>query len=285
VIGLGRDLLRRARQSGKPVEAALFFSHLHHDHTQGYPFFAPAFAPATRLHLLAPTIYDQPLEQVLQTVMTPPAFPVRLKDQAAVKSFYNIYESNRVLLKDGCVTVVEGTHTLSQEEGNAVHVRMLRSYAHPGGVANYRIDWRGISVVYATDTEGYVETDRRLAAFARQADVLIHDAQDLDEHYCGQMPGLPATQGWGHSTARMAVGVAQAAGVRQLVLFHHDPSYDDETIAASQARTCQDFPNTRAAYEGLEICLEASSTAGSAAREPSSREQANAASQLSTTGR
>ena len=70
-----------------------------------------------------------------------------------------------------------------------------KSYAHPGGVYVYRITWRGKSVVYATDTEGYVGTDRRLVQFAKHADVLIHDAQYLEEHYRGQLAGFPVHAG------------------------------------------------------------------------------------------
>ena len=59
-------------------------------------------------------------------------------------------------------------------------------------------------MVYATDTEGYVGMDRKLVAFARDADVLIHDAQYSEEHYRGMLAGFPSTQGYGHSTATMA---------------------------------------------------------------------------------
>lgn len=255
IIGLGRDLLRRARQANKPVRAALFFSHLHHDHTQGYPFFAPAFVPSTRLELFGPGIFDQTLEEALSHVLTPPVFPLRLADQAAVKSFYNIHESNIVILSGEKTTITDSASASAQDSSDATRVRLLRSSAHPGGVANYRLDWRGLSVVYATDIEGYVDTDRRLAAFARGADVLIHDAQYSDEHYCGLAAGLPATQGWGHSTARMAAGVAQAAQVGQLVLFHHEPGYNDEILKGIESKAAQHFASTRAAFEGLEIRL------------------------------
>ncbi|MCC7188445.1 MAG: hypothetical protein IT312_06845, partial [Anaerolineales bacterium] len=118
-----------------------------------------------------------------------------------------------------------------------------------------RITWRGKSVVYATDTEGYVGTDRKLVQFARDADVLIHDAQYLEEHYRGQLAGFPSTQGYGHSTVTMACEVAAAAEVGQLVLFHHDPSYDDAMIAGMERTAKSLFEDTVAAYEGLEIDL------------------------------
>jgi ribonuclease BN (tRNA processing enzyme) len=116
-----------------------------------------------------------------------------------------------------------------------------------------RIEFGGKTIVYATDIEGYVGVDQNLAAFSQRADVLIHDAQYTDEHYCGQVPGLPATQGWGHSTVRMACALAQSAQAKKLVLFHHDPGYNDDLIAANETLARQLRPNSLAAYEGLEI--------------------------------
>jgi ribonuclease BN (tRNA processing enzyme) len=134
-------------------------------------------------------------------------------------------------------------------------IRIHKSYAHPGGVYVYRITWRGKSVVYATDTEGYVGMDRRLVAFARDSDVLIHDAQYLDEHYWGQLEGFPATQGFGHSTVTMACEVAAASEAGQLILFHHDPAYSDAMVAGMDASAKAQFGEAQAAHEGLEIVL------------------------------
>jgi ribonuclease BN (tRNA processing enzyme) len=99
--------------------------------------------------------------------------------------------------------------------------------------------------------------DRKLVAFARDADVLIHDAQYSEEHYRGQLPGFPSTQGYGHSTTTMACEVAAAAETSELVLFHHDPSYSDDFVAAQEATAQKLFPDSRAAYEGFEISLKA----------------------------
>jgi ribonuclease BN (tRNA processing enzyme) len=116
--------------------------------------------------------------------------------------------------------------------------------------------WRGKSVVYATDTEGYVGTDKRLVKFAKDADVLIHDAQYLEEHYWGGLAGFPSTQGFGHSTVTMACEVARASEAGQLILFHHDPGYADEVVAGMDASAKSLFADSIAAYEGLEIALQ-----------------------------
>jgi ribonuclease BN (tRNA processing enzyme) len=99
--------------------------------------------------------------------------------------------------------------------------------------------------------------DRRLVAFARNADVLIHDAQYSEEHYRGALSGFPSTQGYGHSTATMASEVAASAETGELILFHHDPAYTDDMVAAQESAAQKLFPDSRAAYEGLEINLHA----------------------------
>ncbi len=147
----------------------------------------------------------------------------------------------------------ESTDGLSED---AIVIQVHRSYAHPGGVLVYRISWRGSSVVYATDTEGYAGMDRRLVKFAQDADLLIHDAQYLEEHYWGQLAGFPSTQGYGHSTAGMACEVAASARVGQLILFHHDPSYSDSVISELEAEAKEKFNKVQAAYEGLEIVIQ-----------------------------
>ena len=281
IIGLGRELMGRLRQTGQPIEATLLFSHLHHDHTQGFPFFTPAFVPTTRLNLFGTAILEHALEDVLSSTMSPPTFPITLSEMGSVKAFYGLRDTDVVWLDESVGGVLvsgpTGPGTPAGEGANVVKVRCLRSYAHPGGVMLYRIEWGGHALVYATDTEGYVGGDRRLVNFARGADLLIHDAQYAEEHYNGQLAGFPATQGWGHSTASMACEVARAAGIRQLVLTHHEPQYDDEMIHVIEARARQDFSpeagNVVSAYEGLEIIIgdgtgnQVSDCAGSSCRQ------------------
>jgi phosphoribosyl 1,2-cyclic phosphodiesterase len=258
IIGLGRSLTSRARQAGTDLEATILFSHLHHDHTQGFPFFSPAYSPAARLHFFGPASFEKSLDMVLAHNQMPPMFPVTLQEMASAKDIHDIQGGDVILLGEnsGGVALRNAAHMRSSSLlTDVVLIRTHRSYAHPGGVLAYRIEYDGQSVVYATDTEGYVGTDRRLVAFAKDANVLIHDAQFTEEHYSGQRDGFPATQGHGHSTASMACEVAVAAGVEQLVLYHHDPNYDDETIRSIQTRAQSLFPDVTAAYEGLEITL------------------------------
>jgi phosphoribosyl 1,2-cyclic phosphodiesterase len=247
IIPLGRELARR-----RALEVVLLFSHLHHDHTQGFPFFVPAYMPNARLHIFGPDGTHESLKNVLEHNQSSETFPVSLREMASSKEIQSVRESQVIVWDEAGVRVTESTLGLSDE---ALVIRIHKSYAHPAGVYVYRITWRGKSVVYATDTEGYVGTDRRLVQFAKDAEVLIHDAQYLDEHYWGQLVGFPATQGYGHSTATMACEVAFAAEAGQLILFHHDPSYSDTMVAGMEASAKEKFNDVQAAFEGLEIVL------------------------------
>ena len=117
------------------------------------------------------------------------------------------------------------------------------------GAAIYRIEYGGRSLVYATDVEWKEQCDPAFLAFVHQADVLIHDAQYTTGDY------EQAKQGFGHSTIEMATEVARAAQVEQLILFHHEPTYDDDRLDAMQALARSQFPRTSSAYEGMEIDL------------------------------
>lgn len=247
IIPLGRELARR-----RALEVLLLFSHLHHDHTQGFPFFLPAYMPNARLHIFGPDGTNESLKNVLEHNQSSETFPVSLREMAAWKEIQSVRESQVIVWSDAGIRVTESTSGVNED---ALVIRIHKSYAHPGGVYIYRITWRGKSIVYATDTEGYVGTDRRLVNFAKNADVLIHDAQYLEAHYRGQLAEFPATQGYGHSTAMMACEVAFASQAGQLILFHHDPSYSDAMVAGMESTAKAQFAEVRAASEGLEIDL------------------------------
>jgi phosphoribosyl 1,2-cyclic phosphodiesterase len=252
IIPLGRELARR-----RNLEVVLLFSHLHHDHTQGFPFFVPAYLPNARLHVFGSGGMPETLSRVLEHNQSSETFPVSLRDMASAKDIQSVRESQVIVWDEEGVRLTESTAGWGDD---ALVIRIHKSYAHPGGVYVYRLTWRGKSVVYATDTEGYVGTDRRLVQFAGEADLLIHDAQYSEEHYWGQLAGFPSTQGYGHSTAAMACEVAGTAQVGQLVLFHHDPAYSDARIAGLEASAKEQFSQARAAYEGMEIALSPTSS-------------------------
>ncbi|MDY7016299.1 MAG: MBL fold metallo-hydrolase, partial [Cyanobacteriota bacterium] len=120
---------------------------------------------------------------------------------------------------------------------------------HPGEAVGYRVNWRGRSVAYVTDTEHFSDRlDPNVLWLAREADILIIDAAYTDEEYHSE---TSSKVGWGHSTWQEAVKVAKAANVKKLAIFHHDPLHNDEFLDRMGEEAIEAFPNTILAREGL----------------------------------
>jgi len=250
IIELGHELM--SQRSERPVVATLFFSHTHHDHTQGFPFFVPAYDGASKFYMFGPKTFDQDLEEALSQAMLAPTFPVSLEELPSLKIISNINENEVLLISPEYEPQIRNLYREPVEaDPDVVRVDVLRSPFHPSGsVSVFKIEWNGRRMVYATDTEGVLGGDTKLIQFASECDLLIHDAQYTEDEYVS----LPR-QGWGHSTPEMATLVANRARVKQLILFHHDPLHDDEQMDAIQDRARELFPNTLVAYEGLTVTL------------------------------
>lgn len=252
IIRLGADLVRRSMQSGgRPIIATLLITHTHHDHLQGFPYFAPNFIGSSIINIIGPRTFQQGLEEVISHTVMPPNFPICLQEMPSLRHMRNLRQTEHILIdpENGHFQIYDPYRESISHHPNAVKVQPMKSLAHPrNGVYFYRIEWHGKVIVFASDTEGYEGVDQRLVEFARDADVLIHDAHFSPQDYLMR-------QGWGHSTPQMACGVAQMCGAGRLVLVHHNPAYDDEMVAALERDAQQLFPNTIAGHEGLEIEL------------------------------
>jgi phosphoribosyl 1,2-cyclic phosphodiesterase len=231
--GTGLRPLGQTLIADMPVTAHLFFSHVHWDHIQGFPFFRPAFVQGNTIHMYGPSTVTGTVENAMAGQMASPNFPVKLDQLPSELVFHDIAPGSGL------------------DVGDDIHVKTAAGN-HPGGVLAYRIEHAGRVFVYMTDTERGTDADAALVELARGANVLVHDCQYTPEEYEGTSGG-PRKVGWGHSTLEGAVRTAREARVERLVLFHHDPDQDDAAVRAKEARARELFPNALAAYEGLEV--------------------------------
>ncbi len=237
--GTGLRLLGDKLMRELPLTAHLFFSHVHWDHIQGFPFFVPAFIRGNTFHLYGARTVTATLEETLAGQMNFPNFPVKIGELASKMHFRDLHEREEVLFGPNNSVKVFGV------PGN-----------HPNGVFAYRIEYEGKSIVYATDTEHYAVPDPNILSLAAGADVFIYDSQYTPEEYSGEGGRMPK-MGWGHSTMVEGAKLAKLAGVKKYVLFHHDPTQSDDAVREKERRAQELFPASIAAYEGLTIDLKA----------------------------
>lgn len=230
--GTGLRMLGKKLLKEMPITAHMFFSHVHWDHIQGFPFFEPAFVPGNEFHLYGGNNVSRTLAETLAGQMDHPNFPVELGTMAAKMTFLDMPEGVPVEIDDGA--------------GGKVHVTSARGN-HPQGVFAFRVDHGGKAIVYATDTEHYEgRVDQKLVDLSKGAAMLIYDSQYTPEEY-------EAKKGWGHSTFEEGAKIARLAGAKRLVLFHHDPTQSDEAVRDKERRAKAIFPDVVAAYEGLTL--------------------------------
>lgn len=234
----------------------LLLTHLHRDHIEGLGFFAPLRRPDADIWIYGPQPPQKSLEAVMRDQLSPPVFPLPWDSLVARRSIVDLRDGDTLIwADDGPVPLQVPAGESVPHSPDAVEVQIAISYAHPQNVFLFRVAWHDRILVYATDVEGYVGGDQNLIALAQDADLLIHDAAYTHEEYHSERA---SRQGWGHSTPEMAIEVAQAAGIQQVLLFHHDPTHDDATLARMEAQAQARFAGARMAREGMIISLDTS---------------------------
>lgn len=237
ILDLGTGL--RSFAAGQPTDgsfrANVLLSHVHWDHVQGLPFFAPVDRPGARLDVFGPPQEGDTLAEVFDGLMRPPYFPVRFSELRGDISFHDL-TSDELTLGSFKVT--------------------SRPVPHCGTTVGFRVECGGGSVAYVSDHQAPVgpgPVSRGVLELCDGVDLLVHDAQYTPEEFA-EKPH------WGHGTAEYAVRVAKEAGVRRLALFHHDPSHDDHRLdeLVERARclaSITDVDEVMAAAEGLVVDL------------------------------
>ncbi len=198
VRNLGHWIFRKG-----PNHVTFLFSHTHWDHINGFPFFSPAFHPDYVFNMLAGHLNDQGgLQRVMAGQMSELTFPVPLEAMRARLEFGDFKAGDN----------------WSPVPGVVIRTAPLN---HPNGATGYRIEHGGRSVCYITDTEHVPDKpDQNILGLIEGADLVVYDSTYTDEEFVGKV-------GWGHSTWQEGIRLAQAANVRSLAIFHHNPDHED----------------------------------------------------------
>ena len=244
---LGNQLLKEFKS--QPTILHLFISHTHWDHIQGFPFFMPAYSKNFQINVYGPPARDKSLKDLFKFQMDSEYFPVPLGDLNAQIIMQEVREPFRI-----------GDLQVTSFYMN-----------HPAMTLAYKIFDGEKTFIYASDNEPYrytlhaarkdqlgsqygAELDQKFIEFISGADFIVSEAQYTLEEYRSKV-------GWGHSPVESIVEFAIKAHVKQLALFHHDPSHDDAVIDAI-VRHAQRLLSTQkssvqcfGAAEGMEIIL------------------------------
>ena len=232
---LGSSIMQEEKISTK-AEINFFFTHAHWDHIQGFLFFAPLFVSDNKI-IIHSSFKD--FEERLRYQQKTTHAPITLDEFPASIHFKYLKEGETITVKDMDV--------------------VSKFVRHPGGNYTFKFKQGHRTFIFCSDAEFNLETMEFIEEyidFFKDADVLVFDTQYTFEESLQKID-------WGHSSAAIATDIAVKSNTKRLILFHHDPSYDDEkmdalTIKALKYKNMM-FPNStleiEAAYEGLEITI------------------------------
>jgi phosphoribosyl 1,2-cyclic phosphodiesterase len=212
-------------------DAHLLLSHTHWDHINGFPFFSPAFHKGSSFTIMAGHVSeDGGIKQILAGQMTTPTFPVPLDAMRSNLMFEDFKAGDNFNLH------------------NDIHVRTT-PLNHPFGATGYRVEYKGKSMCYVTDTEHIPgKPDENVLALIEGADLVIYDSTYTDDEF-------PSKVGWGHSTWQEGVRLARAADAKMLAIFHHDPDHEDGFMEQLEAESRSVWPGAIVARENMRINL------------------------------
>jgi len=223
-VGLGQ----RLTQGAGATEQHLLLTHLHWDHIQGLPFFAPIYIPGHRviIYSVSAKTARSAMDRLFTSVYSPIMGVENLGAEVAYEEIAGPFQLGDMHIEP--VLLDHGVPTLG-----------------------FRIEDGDSVVFHATDHEGGDRTcDERLVQAARGADLLIHDAQFTRPEYLRY-------RGWGHSHTEAALKNALDAQVRRLALFHYDPTHTDDDVDRqlqdARAQVADQELEVLAAQEGLEL--------------------------------
>lgn len=241
-LGTGLRFWGQTLPSDGSFRGTALVTHLHWDHVQGLPFFAPINCPGASMDVYAPPPETGiSVGDAFGDFMRPPYFPVRASDLFGDIRFHDA---------SACDLEIGGA------------LVKVRAVPHVGATNGYRIEYGGVVVAYISDHQEPVDDPTHIADSVLElcdgADLLIHDAQ-FDE------ADFAVKQNWGHCTVDYAVHVAATAAARRLALFHHDPvrtdtKLDELLVRARITGRQRGLEEVIAAAEGLTLTFAGSSS-------------------------
>ncbi|MBO5329001.1 MAG: MBL fold metallo-hydrolase [Anaerotignum sp.] len=228
LLDAGTGILKSTALLADKEICHLLLGHMHMDHIIGIAFWRPLFTKGKQVHIYSEKRDGMTTKEQIANFLKAPYWPVGIELFQGVADYHDINVGETFHIGD-------------------VMIKTMRSN-HPNEGTLYRVEWDGKSVVYAIDFEHSTEASSALAAFARNADVLIYDSTYAPETY-------PQKKGWGHSTWVEGLKLKEAAGVKTLLLAHHEIDNNDEMLDALQAELTALDKDVYLAKEGMEIAL------------------------------
>ena len=210
----------------------ILLTHTHWDHINGFPFFVPAYDPRRSVHIMAGHLRgSEGIQNVLAAQMDNPMFPVPLSAMQAKMVFEDFEAGESFNIFDD---VLVRTAPLN----------------HPNGATGYRIEHKGRSVCYVSDTEHVPgKLDQNILGLIEGADLVIYDSTYTEEEFPGKI-------GWGHSTWNEGVKLCLEAGAKSMAIFHHDPEHEDNFMDKLGEEAKAVWDDAFVAREGMELNYE-----------------------------
>ncbi len=240
-----RELGKHLKEEDFRKDITILLTHYHWDHIQGIPFFMPLYSEQNKIIFIGESNKERSIETLLSGQMDEHYFPVKINQVKSRIEFENISSGNLRIFDD-------------------IELQAIRAN-HSSPALAFKIQVSGKSIVYMPDNElikeslnlshsfaGLKNLNADLIQFCKDCDYLIHDTF-YDEN------NAFTKKGWGHTSNSILAYFSILANVKNLILFHFNPDYDDNKMDEIYKETSKIIKNEKsnvicvAATEGLKL--------------------------------